>query len=205
MKPTKILTDEHRVIEVVLDVLERITDQAKNESRLDRESAEQAVDFIRHFADECHHGKEETHLFTAMVKKGLPREGGPVGQMVHEHEQGRAFVRGMAENIAAASTGDAEALRAYSASAHGYVQLLRAHIQKEDRILFPLADRVFDETDQETLLANFAKVESEHMGEGTHDKYLRIAEALADRYGVPREKIAGHSCGCAHTKSEVQK
>jgi hemerythrin-like domain-containing protein len=118
--------------------------------------------------------------------------------MVLEHEQGRQFVKGMADNIEAASNGEPSALEAYVSAARGYVQLLRAHIKKEDGVLFPMADRVFSDDDQQKLLATFDKVESEHMGEGTHDKYLRIAESLADRYGVPKDNIAGHSCGCAN-------
>jgi len=205
MNPTKVLSEEHRVIEVVLDVLEGIAAKAEEDNKLDKESAEQAVDFIRNFADRCHHGKEEDHLFTALVAKGMPREGGPVGQMEHEHVLGRQFVKGMADNIPAASTGDTRALGTYLSHARGYIQLLRAHIQKEDRVLFPMADRVLSEKEQQSLLATFETVESEHMGEGTHDKYLRLAETLADRYGVARDRIAGHSCGCGHSKSGVNK
>lgn len=198
MNPTTILSKEHRVIEVVLDCLQQIADKAEADGKLDHESAEQAVEFIRNFADRCHHGKEEAHLFTTLVAKGMPREGGPVGQMEHEHVLGRQYVKGMADNIPDASSGKAEALAAYLSNARGYTQLLRAHIQKEDSILFPMADRFLSEEDQKVLLAAFGKVEAEEMGEGTHDKYLKIAETLADRYGVDRTHIAGHSCGCGH-------
>ena len=39
------------------------------------------------------------------------------------------------------------------------------------------------------------------MGEGTHETYLKIANDLADRYGVARAEAshAGHhGCGCGH-------
>jgi hemerythrin-like domain-containing protein len=198
MKPTEILTNEHRVIEIVLDCLEHITENAIENRKLDRESAEQAVDFIRTFADKCHHGKEETHLFTAMVDRGLARDGGPIGQMLHEHEQGRAYVRGMADNISSASAGDADGLEAFSSNALGYVGLLRAHIQKEDRVLFPLADRMLNDDDNGALSAAFEQVESEHMGRGTHEKYIGLAKSLADRWGVSMEGIVTDSHCCGH-------
>ncbi|MGB5137147.1 MAG: hemerythrin domain-containing protein, partial [Candidatus Zixiibacteriota bacterium] len=169
---------------------------------LDRDSAEKIVDFIRSFADGCHHGKEESHLFVALEAEGASRESGPVGMMLHEHELGRALVKQMADNIVGASKGDEASLSSYINGAVGYVQLLRAHIQKEDGILFPLADDMLSDEVFEKLSEDFEHVESHHMGEGTHQKYLDLAAALAKKFGVDAGPLAGHgSCGCAHKKS----
>ena len=78
MKPTQILENEHRVIEQVLDCLDKIADRCETDGRLDAESAREAVDFFRNFADRCHHGKEEAELFPLMHARGFPQEGGPV-------------------------------------------------------------------------------------------------------------------------------
>ncbi len=104
---TEILSDEHRVIEVVLSCLEKISEEALSTGALNEESAVQAVDVIRTFADKCHHGKEENHLFARLVENGVPKEGGPIGQMLLEHEQGRAYVKSMAESISDAASGSA--------------------------------------------------------------------------------------------------
>ena len=85
MKPTEILSAEHRVIEQVLNCLEKMAAQAEKTGTLDKVSATDAVNFFRTFADQCHHGKEEAHLFPAMEAKGFPRQGGPTGVMLHEH------------------------------------------------------------------------------------------------------------------------
>lgn len=200
MEPTTILSNEHRVIEIVLAALENLANRALAEKRLDRQSALEAIDFIKNFADRCHHGKEEDHLFVALVNKGMPKEGGPVGQMLFEHEQGRAFVVGMAENLAGAEGGDMQAVRDYAKNALGYVELLRAHIHKEDHILFPLAGRMLEDSDKSRLLEKFESVESEHMGHGTHEKYIKIAENLAARFNVPYHYEGNLSCGCGHKK-----
>jgi hemerythrin-like domain-containing protein len=198
MRPTEILSSEHRVIEIGIDCLERISEEVTKENKLNKESAEQAVDFIRNFADRCHHGKEENQLFALLEQKGMPADGGPTGQMKHEHELGRAYVSSMADNIDRAADGDTDALARFAQNAQGYIQLLRDHIRKEDNILFPMADRMLDSDDQDSLKTAFDRVESEHMGEGTHDKYLRIVESLADKYGVSKAGLNGHSCGCGH-------
>lgn len=202
MRPVQILSSEHRVIEIVLDCLEQMAEKVHTEKTLDFGHAQQAVDFIRNFADRCHHGKEEDRLFPAMVRKGVPNENGPIGVMLFEHEQGRNFVAAMAAAISAHEQGEKDAAELFAFSAEQYVQLLRAHIQKEDQILFPLADRVMTDNDRTELLQQFDIVEKEHMGAGTHEKYLKMAESLAQAYGVETSAIAaataGGSCGCHH-------
>lgn len=198
MELTKILTDEHRVIEVVLDCLEKITQEAKIAGKLNEDDALQAIDVICNFADKCHHGKEENHLFTTLVEKGMPKEGGPVGQMLIEHEQGRALVEGMSDSVSEAASGNKDALLKFIQNAHEYIQLLRAHIQKEDGVLFPMADKALSEDEQKQLINAFKVVESEIMGTGTHKKYIDIIVSLAKKYSVEASHIASHSCGCGH-------
>lgn len=203
MRPTQILSSEHRVIEVVLDSLEQMVIRSRGTYTLDRALAEQFVDFIRTFADGCHHGKEENHLFTALEEKGASRENGPVGVMLQEHTLGRNFVTQMSANIKAAALGDKVALQLFLINAEGYIQLLRAHILKEDQILFPLADSLFTDEDQIRIGASFDHVESHHMGEGTHQKYLDLAKSLADEFGVKADALHGLvSCGCSHSKKQ---
>jgi hemerythrin-like domain-containing protein len=140
MNPTEILSGEHRIIEQVLDCLEKLAKDCAAQGRLDKAAAEQALDFFRNFADRCHHGKEETHLFPTMEAKGFPRQGGPTGVMLGEHEQGRAHIRAMAEAVEGAA-GESEAVTRFVTHAHGYVGLLRKHIEKEDHCLFAMANK----------------------------------------------------------------
>ena len=199
MKPTEILSGEHRIIEQVLDCLEKIAQNCQIEGRLDRISAEQALDFFRNFADRCHHGKEETHLFPAMEARGLPRQGGPTGVMFSEHEQGRTHIRAMADAIEGAAAGKSDAVAQFVDNARGYVGLLREHIEKEDHCLFTMANQALTEDDQRRLSAAFENVEQEHMGLGTHERFLNLADELADRLGVTRAVgISSRACVCHH-------
>jgi len=202
MHITEILSAEHRVIEVVISCLERIANEAEKAGQLNKDAAERAIDFIRNFADRCHHGKEENHLFTSLAAAGMPTQGGPVGVMLNEHQTGREFVKRMDEAIPEASNGVAAAVNSFVAAAHGYAALLRAHIQKEDQILFPMAENVLPAEELDRLKAQFEIVESEHMGEGTHERYLQIARDLAVEYGEEHEPIdallKSGTCCCSH-------
>jgi hemerythrin-like domain-containing protein len=184
MKPTEVLVAEHRVIERVLECLSRMAEDAVSGPGLDAESATAAIEFLRTFADGCHHGKEERHLFEALIAKGWPRERGPVGMMFVDHEEGRALIRRMDAARQEAERGAAEAASEFAVAARAYVDLLRAHIHKEDRVLFPMADQTFAAAEQEALLAAFEETESREMGEGTHERMLAIAHKLTERYGL---------------------
>jgi len=183
MRATEILMNEHRLIEKVLSVVDRMADLALQRGTLDPQKAAQAIDFIRTFADKCHHAKEEDVLFVRMEAVGFPRDNGPIAVMLHDHDSGRAFVRTMAGVVEDAARGDGDALRTFADNAHRYTEMLREHIQKEDKILYPMADQSFDKNDQAELLAAFERADNQ-AGAGIHEKYVDLASTLSSQYGV---------------------
>lgn len=167
--PTDILRDEHRVILGALATLERAAERLDAGGPLPGGWWERMLDWLRAFADRNHHAKEETSLFPAMTKAGVPAEHGPIAVMLEEHVQGRALVRGMA-----AAAGAARA-----AAAREYVSLLRDHIAKEDGIVFPLADSVLDEAGVAAVAREFETVEIEQ----GRDASIAYAEMVAKGLG----------------------
>jgi len=143
--PTRLLREQHRNILAVTDVLEEILERAHATGSMDFDGVADCVAFIRLYADALHHGEEEDLLFPALETTGMSRDAGPIAVMLHEHEQGRAYARSMADALPAARGGDELALRRLVHSAHGYVALIRAHILKEDHVLFEIADQTIDE------------------------------------------------------------
>ena len=99
MKATDILMDEHRVIEQVLNCLEKLADRCEATEVIDRASALKALAFFRNFADRCHHGKEEGHLFPLLEARGFARQRGPTGVMRHEHAEGRSLPAALARAV----------------------------------------------------------------------------------------------------------
>ncbi len=187
MQATQVLSKEHQVIVRFLDALEHATRQLESGSKIRPQFFIHAADFIRGFADGCHHQKEEGILFKYMEKAGMPAQNSPVGVMLSEHEQGRAFTRGMRSAAEELLGGDATAASRVIANARGYVALLRQHIQKEDSILFPMADRLIPPDQHQAVWGGFEHVEHHETGEGIHEKYLALAEALEkeSRDGIP--------------------
>ena len=191
MKPTDVLKDEHRVIERVLSCLESIAAAGARAGRLEVADAREALEFLRGFADQCHHGKEEAELFPMLEARGFSPEAGPTAVMKAEHVQGRAHVAAMTEAIEAVASGRPDAMGVFAQHAAGYVALLREHIQKEDHCLFAMADQVLSAGDQRALMERFEHVEHAEVGEGTHERMLAIAERLSRKYGVEWTSVAG--------------
>jgi hemerythrin-like domain-containing protein len=178
MKATEILMSEHRVIERVIAALEAAALRIETGQEVRPGFFIDAADFIKGFADGCHHKKEEGVLFKQMALAGFSTEQGPVAAMLFEHEAGRQFTRGMRKAAQRLAGGDNSAKAEVVKNALGYAQLLRQHIAKEDHVLFPLADRVIPAADHEQVVEGFEHVEHEETGEGVHEKYLALAEKL---------------------------
>ncbi len=184
MEATDILMSEHSVIVRVLDVLSTATDRLEQGQPVRPGFFIDASDFIKGFADGCHHRKEEGVLFEAMVANGMSRLGGPIAVMLADHEQGRSFTRAMRSAAEKLQAGDASAREAVVFNARGYVSLLRQHIMKENHILFPMADQVIPPADQAKLTEDFERVEHEETGEGVHEKYMALAARLEHEMGI---------------------
>jgi hemerythrin-like domain-containing protein len=159
MHPTEVLSQEHRSIEKMLYAMEEQIRAARTGQPFPRRFFDEALDFFRNFADGCHHAKEERLLFPKLTERGMPAQGGPIGVMLAEHDQGRAYLKAVRENLDAAGKGSAEACRLVFDNATGYIEMLRQHIYKEDNILFRMAQMVLQPDDVAELTRQFAAVE----------------------------------------------
>ncbi len=175
---TEILRKEHEAIISMLDATDAVARNIRTGDLPPAGTLEGLLEFFTLFADRCHHGKEEDLLFPLLENKGLPRSGGPVGVMLYEHEQGREWIRQMKEAAAQYAAGDQEAAQKWARAADGYGALLRAHIHKENNVLFMMVDRILTSSEQNDLVAGFDKVEAEKMGEGTHERLHHLMHQL---------------------------
>ncbi len=185
MKSVEVLMHEHRVIERGLAVLEAIADRIERGRSVPTDKVTALLDFFQVFADQCHHGKEEGMLFPELEAKGIPKEGGPIGVMLIEHEEGRELRRRM---IKAASNLTDEANRQqFVTAAREYINMLRQHIWKEDNVLFQMAQQVLTEADDAELVERFERHEREHIGEGVHERYHQLVHELGVEFGTTHD------------------
>lgn len=153
------LRREHDAILLALEILAEINQRLAADQLVELSDLQDFVAFLKEFADKLHHGKEEGLLFPALVEAGVAMEGGPVGELLWEHVHGRHSIAAME----AALQPDFDAT-AFAAAAQGYADLLSAHIEKENGVLFPLAERVLPKDRRQALFAAFEAYDDKVIG-----------------------------------------
>ena len=171
------LMNEHEAILSAIQILERMTADKEKALPADAKDAHDFIGFLKEFADKCHHGKEEGFLFPAMIGAGIPKKGGPIGVMLAEHPQSRQLIRDMQASISV--TVDCPK---FAEAANAYASLLRTHIQKENNVLFPMAERVLTEAQLALLFEKFEDHEQEVIGQARHEELHAMLGKLQEKY-----------------------
>ena len=177
-KPIETLMNEHRLIEDVLDALLVFSGQSDLSPENNRPTAGQFVEFFRQFADRRHHGKEEDLLFKEMQRHGMPADSGPIGVMLTEHDIGRRCIGAIATVAEGSGELSAEEQASLRGAAQEFVPMLRQHIQKEDQILFPMADNLLADDEITALDARFDEFDTGVIGEADDKRLRELAQHL---------------------------
>jgi len=180
MQATAILRQEHELIEQALDLLDCHLQRHASGQSLDWPFARWLIDFIVNFADGSHHAKEETVLFPILERRGVPRQGGPIGCMLHEHEIGRLCVARMRR--AQGNQADDEFVQA----AREYADLLRQHIFKENNVLFRMADACLSPEDAQQIAQGYQIGDAKEGRQNLAEEYARqLAHWEREKQGPP--------------------
>ena len=172
------LKKEHAAIETMLKILEVVCGKLQAGEKVEPEHLSQIVEFFRVFADRCHHGKEEEIFFPALEMAGIPREDGPIGVMLQEHDLMRGLMSGVVEAVGRYVAGEPKAHVDIVRYATDYAAMLRRHIDKENNILFKMAEMHLSPEEETELIDRFEAMESEKLGEGTHEALHAVLDRL---------------------------
>ena len=170
MRATDLLMEEHLLIERALRMLVSLADRGRPGPEIAA-----VLSFLSEFADGHHHDKEEKILFPAMEEAGFPRDDGPLAVMLHEHDLGRALIARMRELSPLETDAAREEFRS---SARQYTELLSQHIQKENNVLFRMADRAIEGPDRRRVEEEFDTYESG--AQAVRSKHQRELESLEE-------------------------
>ena len=176
------LKAEHQAVLMTIRILDQITNKLEAGQAIDVRHLDQILEFLQVFVDKCHHGKEEKVLFPAMEEAGIPREGGPIGAMLNEHEQGRSFVQGFRSGVEEYRVGKDDAIAKITENVQNYGQLLTDHIAKENNVLYVMAERVLSADKMSEMAKAFNKIEEIEIGPNKHEEFHATLHALKDIY-----------------------
>lgn len=183
MNGIELMVEEHRVIKRMLTVVRNVSYDVMNGEDVCYEDFEKIIDFIRSYADNHHHGKEEKFLFNKMID-----ELGAVGEklvrygMLIEHDLGRLYIQELEKALVDVKNGDDFARIQVIANAVGYTNLLHRHIDKEDSVVYEFAKKQLSENTLNIINNECAKYEEETTKNGVQKKYLDLLVALEEKY-----------------------
>lgn len=185
MKPIAPLMIEHRLIERMIEVLKSELENIEKYDRVNPVLIDYAVDFIRTYADQTHHGKEEDILFRELKKKNLsPEHERIMNELIGEHKIGRKTTM----DLVRANKKYIQGNRAISATIFEKIDFLvdfyPRHIEKEDKHFFiPVMD-YFSEEEQAAMLKE-GRVFDRKM---IHKKYQKIISDFEKDYNISSEE-----------------
>jgi len=174
MMPIAPLMIEHRLIERMVKIIKSKL-QTDDINDFDANFVNTAIDFIRTYADKCHHGKEEDILFKQLEKKKLqPSHGKLLYELVREHAWARKKVAGVSKALERFYEGDKEAIDDMISGLRELVEFYPRHIEKEDKHFFlPVMD-YFTSEERDNMLEECREFDRKFI----HERYRMLLEEL---------------------------
>jgi hemerythrin-like domain-containing protein len=180
MSPIGLLFAEHRLIEKFISVIIVQSDRIQQDKLADIEFVDNCIDFIKTYADMCHHGKEETILFRDLKTKEISGKHSKIlAEIITEHN----VVRELTVKLVAVrnsyfnSVNEAEkqiyAFEIYE-NLKQLVGLYPEHIKKEENELFPECMNYFTDAEKTKILDEFLEFDRELI----HKKYKEMLSSF---------------------------
>ena len=177
MMPIGPLMIEHRLIERMIALLKKESVRIRSRTRVDGAFVLSAVDFIRTYADHCHHGKEENILFRDLKKKELsPQYAQVLKELEEDHVKGRQVVGDLVAAQERYLKGDKTAVDEIARLMEVLVEFYPKHIEKEDKHFFIPCMVYFTKQEQDAMLAECCEFDRRMI----HEKYAQAVRQLEE-------------------------
>jgi hemerythrin-like domain-containing protein len=182
MEFSELLTGEHQAIRRALNVLESMKDKILHGCSVDIHDVNALLLFLHGFADGCHQGKEESILFPALRQALDNRYLGDSGfsildieSLFEEHKEERDLIYRTQTALFAKQDSD------FVEYTRKLIKLLLEHIAREERILFPMAERILT---QEEAIAVGVRIQEANatFGECQVTLLLDILKRLEEKF-----------------------
>jgi hemerythrin-like domain-containing protein len=148
--------------DVMLQVLMAMTRALEQGGRLwDEAFWRDVLELLESYGERHHHMKEEIVLFPKLAARGLDGNDGPLRSIAAEHEQARALLRVLATGVRKLPTASIVERGDFRRVARAYCELAALHIERENGVLLPLADRILTADDRREILQRFRLLDGE--------------------------------------------
>lgn len=185
MQPIAPLMIEHRLIERMVSLMRQDLERIRSNIAVDPEFAfvdpvfiDVAVDFLRTYADRCHHGKEEDILFDELDAKEIsPDLKKIMDELTEEHKRAREYTQELVKAKENYLREEPEAVNQVLFYLDKLTAMYPNHINKEDQHFFIPCMEYFTPAEKEAMLAKMWEFDRQMI----HEKYQGILSAIENR------------------------
>lgn len=175
MMPVGPLMIEHRLIERMIKLMDKQVGIVEDTGRVDLAFLDAAIEFMRTYADHCHHGKEEDILFADLAHRGLSAEHQKMMELlISDHVWARQKVAQLISAKERSARGDVDAIQNVISLLRDLVGFYPEHIRKEDKQFFIPVMSYYSKQEQESMLQAFWEYDRKLI----HEKYRALVETL---------------------------
>jgi len=179
MLPAGPLMIEHRLIEKMIALWAKELSFIAKTGQANVSFIEKGIDFMRTYADRCHHGKEEDILFSCLKEKNLAKDlKGILDELINEHAVARKTVAALAKAKDKYGCGDKKSLGDIVQPIKLMTELYPSHIEKEDKHFFLPCMDYLNKQEQSKMLEEFREFDRLLI----HEKYKSTVETLQADY-----------------------
>jgi hemerythrin-like domain-containing protein len=179
MMPIAPLMIEHRVIEKMIFLIEEAVPVIEDARTVDGWLIDTFVDFIRTYADRCHHGKEEEILFRDLERKRLVEEHRQImNELIEDHKWGRMKVSQLLKAKDDFLGGKQEALAEVITHLKDIATFYPKHIEKEDKHFFLPCMDYFTESERDRMLEEEMDFDKGFIHKIYKEKTIQVKNAL---------------------------
>lgn len=148
MRPAaiQIIEDEHLAISAVLYSLRYLIKEMRSGKEPNFLLLKAILDYIVSYPDRWHHPKEDLYLFSAIRHRTRDADD-LIKRLEREHEEGRRMIEILKQRLIDFQRGEQGAGERFFHAAERYAELEWSHLQTEEDILIPIAERVLQEED----------------------------------------------------------
>lgn len=167
------LMKEHRLIEKMVTLLEKEFKKISENQKPNLSFIDDVIDFVKTYADRCHHGKEEDILFAELKKKDISSKHSKIlDELINEHIYARKTTKALLKAKQNYVNGDLKKINGILNYIKKLIEFYPKHINKEDKSFFiPVMD-YFEEKQQEEMLDKFWEFDKKLI----HEKYEKVVE-----------------------------
>lgn len=179
-----IIKDEHRALAAVLRGLQFLVQQIRNrQAKPDFKLMKSILDYIEAFPDKLHHPKEDEYLYR-ILRERTDEVAATLDLIEQEHQQESAWLTALRKALTAYER-DATGIDAFSEEVERYVASHFSHMNKEEDVVMPVAERVLTPEDWTTIDAAFSSNDDPIVGAGTQREFRELFRRIVNLMPAP--------------------